>query len=525
MTSLFGKPGRDFTANEVKSAADAVHTCAVEAQKAKDRGRAKTLGGLETELVRALGPTLAAIEAGKAKLTSALDTFDAEPAGRDGLRAAAALKKIGEGADHKTTYAMLKCINKTTWTHVQAIVATLREMSPASWNERTLPRLEQRMPALCAAAIAEVGKEILAIPVSLEGLAPLDATVATFKIQVGESLLPEDLAELDRLTAERREAIDQAALVQAKAQVDAIPVSSESLAALDAAGGDKLAQALTVPRKAELAEHVAARRDAIDQGLLAHAKAEIDAMPVSLDALSTLEFGGGSKVAQALSAPRKAELAQYAAERRKTMANTIVDGAIRHVSTLPGTFDGLVELASYTAQARTNGGRFVGPEALKRFDEAVVTRFEAIEGDAMSDFEKRLDETPETEAGLERLDALIQGSLAEFAKLEPELSKPYGERARERRKDVAEEVEEAMREAAERPLSGQTFAEPDGFLQLEFRSGSCVYMKNGPDLITESKYETDEDKVIIETQFGKIVFERRGATLVGQGTTLKPVEQ
>lgn len=204
MIGLFGKMGRDFTAEEIKSASDIVQACVVEAQKAKDKARARTLGGLNTELVKALGPTLAAIEAGKAKLGVALDAFDADPPGRDGLRASAALRKIGEGADHKATYGTLKGINKTTWTHVQTIVATLREMPPAAWNERTMPRLEQRLPTLRAAALVEVGKELSAVPVALEGLAAIDASLSRFKTEVGESLTPDDLAELDRLATERR---------------------------------------------------------------------------------------------------------------------------------------------------------------------------------------------------------------------------------------------------------------------------------------------------------------------------------
>jgi len=469
MVELFGKSAREFSADEVTAASASVHVCTTAALKARDRAKAKVFGGLENEFKRTLAPTLKAIETGKVKLEAALDKLNADPAGRDTLRAAAALRQVTQGADLNASLNSLQGVDPLIARDVQGMTGVLREVPPAHWNERVTARLAERDAVLREAAVVDVGKEIAAVPATHEGIAALDNAVTKAKTELAGALAPEDLAKVDKLAADHHDTIEQALLVQLKTQVDTMPVSLDSIAALDA-------------------------------------------LPTGPQA-------------QPLNAARKTELAQYTLEKRKTMANSIVDSAVKYVASIPATFDGLVELANYTAQARANGGRFVGQDALQRFDAAVVARYEAIMGDAKSDFEKRLETTPESEIGLETLDAMSKGPLAQLRQLEPEISAPYAEKADARRKEIQEGIDEAAREAQERPLKGQTFGNPDGYFQLEFRSSSRVYMRNGPDLITEHEYDTDDDKVIIETPLGNIVFERRGATLVGQGMTLRTVEK
>lgn len=310
----------------------------------------------------------------------------------------------------------------------------------------------------------------------------------------------------------------------AKAAINATPESPEGLKAIAPALARtkvELANWLPEAELATLDKTAEARRTAIEDGLVAKETARIDAVPANADGLNQLRMAQASPIKGALSPARAAALDGKIAARREEVGKAVTDEQINRLDQFPNTMAGLRELDAF----KNNTGRgleaLAGADAATRFREAATKRATKIGEDAFPAFRKAIVDLPATEEGLGEFEAALEQIKGLVGSLDANVRSRYLDAASKRREEIVAAVAKEDARLAKLPLQGAVFIDPGAGAKLEFSDRTRVYITMFRDQTVEGEYEADGDKIIIRTPRSNDVFKRDGAWLRGAMLNLK----
>lgn len=466
---LYGKPAMKLTQAEVAAIRQGADACEKAASKAKDRTTARTFALFKTEVQKNLGPILAMIEKAEPQLDPAIDKLASYPPSMDMLNVVVSIREFVKTGDDRLVRGNYGGrIDRNMEKDLQAVFTLLRQLPQEVGPQRLPPKIDPLYaPSRDMALKGEIEK-LEAVPMTVGGLRDLDRSLRGAKGTFGKLLAPEELAVLDEAAAKRRTAIHDHLVADGKGKIDAMPANFSTLTMLSRSGPGPYANGLPPERVKDIEAHIAARKEAI--------------------------------------------------------ADAVLQSSIEDLPKFPPTFEGITELANYQQGFRQKAGPLVGPERVQKLDAAVKDRAQEIAKEALPQFRKRVDELPETRAGIAELDRLAHNLVPTIGRIDLHLVNPFSKYAEERRAKLVAAVEAEEKRLASLPLAGQMFASANGDLKLEFRDRSRVYVSIFGEM-QEAKWEQDGNRVIIRLPTANRVLERRGAYLEGDDVRLAPVKK
>jgi hypothetical protein len=503
---LFGQPTLAWSQDDVAQIVKQTGDCANEAKKARNVPDTQALTVLWQSLGHVRG-TLGAIVVNEQRLDQRLKLLIEAESSRPAL----ASVTIVAAAAHEDTAASLQTaaqalkdnsVQVNAWhpvhANAQAMLDLLRSAPTQSW-QRIVPPTEKRAAELQRWAVDDAKVAINATPETLEGLRAMPAALAKIKGDIGKWLPATELAGLDAAAEARRNAVEDALVAKVAASIEAAPASPDTLVQLRA-----LQQAN--PLKAVLSPQRSAALDA-----------KIDA-------------------------------------RRTATGEAVTDAQIKRLDSFPETMAGLQQLDAYKTETSRGIEQFIGPAAATRFREAAGKRASRIGETAFGPFRTALRDLPENEDGLAKLDHALAEMKTPLASLDPALQARYTEASTKRHDEIAAAVKKEDARLAKLPLVGAVYTDPEWSARLEFRDRTRVYaaipsfqdcqmvasgditkgprdlkceIKNVP--LVQSTYEVDGDKVIIRLANpdairgieANYVFVRQGGWLKGERFNFK----
>lgn len=469
---LFGQPTLDWTPDDVAAAIKMAGDCSNEAKRAKRRDDIQALTAVWQSLAQ-VRSTLGSIAATNQKIDQRLKALlEAQPsrptlvslvvvatAARDG--SADALQK-GDKAlrDHSVQINAWHPVHS----QAQAILGLLAD-APAKSRQMLVPAVEKRTAEVRQWVVDDVKASIDATPESPDGLKALGNSVAKTKAELAAWLPSSDLASFDSMAE--------------------------------------------------------ARRNAIEDALLAKEMARIDAAPPNADGLNRLRMAQAGPVKAALSPARVASLDKRMAARHDEIGKAVTDEQIKRLDQFPATMAGLRDLDAFRSNTSNGLQALAGPDFAARFQEAAVKRASKIGEESFGPFRKAIADIPENEQGLATFDAALAEIRGPIGTLDANVRSRYLEAATKRREAIVAAIAKEDARLAKLPLVGAVFADKDAGAKLEFRNKTRVYITVLQDQTAEGEYEVDGDKVIIRTPRSNDVFKRDGAWLRGAMLNLK----
>jgi len=282
----------------------------------------------------------------------------------------------------------------------------------------------------------------------------------------------------------------------------------------------ELAFALDEAQLARVDEAAKARREAIEEALLTGETARVDGAPTTAAGLDQLRQIQQGQVRSVLTPARVAALDGKIAARREVIGNAVADEQIKRLDQFPDTLAGLADLDGFATNTQRGLLALAGPAPAARFQEAATKRAGAIGEAAFKPFRKALDDMPATEEGLGELDRALGEVKGPIDKLAAPLRARYDEAVGKRRKEIVAAVEKENAKLARLPLAGGVYVDPETGAKLEFRNRSRAYLTMFNET-KEGEYEVDGDRVIFRLPTTNIVFTRQGAWIRGGGASLK----
>ncbi len=157
-------------------------------------------------------------------MEAALDPLLALPDSPKLLRALALLRQIEAGNKDALAISQrqISNIGGDGAKAARQIVAEARGLTPEAFAAAAAPRIEIRCQELRSAYLSEAEARLASLPSGPQGLARLDSELMRISDELGDGLSAEDYAHLETLAQERRAAIRQEILDDAKAGIDAL---------------------------------------------------------------------------------------------------------------------------------------------------------------------------------------------------------------------------------------------------------------------------------------------------------------
>ncbi len=472
--TLFGTPALDWTKDDLTAARTALTACARDLAKAKKRDEATAVNKLRDNLMR-IGAVRGRIDAATAKLDTAIKALLDQPATRDQLAAILVVDHARAGGDavEQAKQFMVtidgtgpggvgKGIGSQAHTPMGEALGVLRG-APDGLGDRMYPALAERRDAVVASLTADALAGIAAVPESPDGLAALK-TLRQQDTKLYAGLLPAaEIAKLDAAFVARDGAIQDAVQAKVMKALAAVPADAAGLSTLRAFVAGPVPQALSPARAEAIRAAVAARRDAILDGM--------------------------------------------------------TEAAVARVAAFPADMAGLRALAAFTGEFAAVTATEAGPARVGRFAAAADQRLAEIGAAALPAFETNLAALPNTRDGLSEIDKAAAELQPTLARLPPPVRDRYVAALGTKHAAIDAGVKAEDDRLAALPLAGATYAE--GSTRIEFRSSDHAFVTDGGDTTLDVTYEEAGDRVILHgLPRGNVVLQRQGGQLVGAGMRL-----
>ncbi|MCP5371515.1 MAG: hypothetical protein H6907_07230 [Hyphomicrobiales bacterium] len=322
---------------------------------------------------------------------------------------------------------------------------------------------------------------------------------------------------------ERRTQVHDQVVADTKAQIDAVPANEGGLRGMDRTMKiieSQIGPSLTQADMKVLADAATARRGAIEDAMLADETARVAAVPADANGLQQLRVIQAGPLRKILSPERMAVLDTRVAERRTAIGSVVTDAQIKRLDQFPETMAGLRDLDVFKNQTAGGLAALVGPSASGRFRDAAEKRASVIGEKAFPPFQKALAAMPETDEGLAELERALAEIKGPIAGMAPPIRARYTEAAVKRHDQIAAAVQKADARLAKLPLAGGVFVDRRLNAKMEFRNKERVYVTFVGET-TEAGYEQDGDRLIVRLPQANMVFKRDGAWIRGNDLNLK----
>ena len=435
---LFGKRALDWSAEDVGEADTQIAACSNEARLAGPARtfEAKALQTFRGAAFKQLGSVLQAASDANKRIDDALSALLALPPTPDLLRALAAIGKAqGGAAEMAAANADLAAVPYVPALRpARALWVALRDGLTGS-GERVFPAVAKRLTELRQIVLQEATTALAAQPATPEGREAVDALLAKTRSELRNALAPADLAALDAAAAARRDAIEEGILVDETARIAQVPVDFGGLQALQVIRNGP-GTALSRSRAAAFAHAVDGREGEIVNGIVDTQVALLDGFPASLAGLRDLEVFRQDSVRalEALVRPRYASRFVRAwIARKAALSAAIVDQQVAGLDRVTGTLAGLREIESYRAEVVPTLQAAVGVLDAARLIDAVDARTDALASEALPEFRDTLAAFPANEEGMIAFNATMAGLEPILARLRKPLQEQYAEVARAKR--------------------------------------------------------------------------------------------
>jgi len=509
MVALYGKTGPEFSLDEVAQARQQAKDCRGQVGKTE----AKQLAGLDRVLAKSLGGTLEAIEKAGRQLEAALEALVAAPDGADKLRVLAALKAL-ETWDRDGYRAALRHASRDFSKLADGVARPLASLPQAAVAERVLPVLEPHYGASLAAALDETGQEIDAIEANLRNLQRYEREAEEIVEPLAAALPAEAQAAVAERVAARKEAIEQELVAAEMIELKAAPVAGPTIGRIENAAGGALMRALSPDAAAAFTAELRTRRQEI-------ALALIDGLPADVQGLATLP-----KLAPALAESpaglvgeaERAALQMAATGKQAAAGAAVKEELLSRIAATP------VETGAFAALDRSADEgllRLLAPADAGIVRAAADEKRGEIAEELYTVIEDELDELEDTEKSLQIIDtALLPGISGWPASVAAEKTRFLDAVVTKRNAILA-----AITEEQRGPLEGRTYMDRSGTTKLEFRDDGRAYFTDASGQTIVAPYEEEgEARVLVTLPQATVVLTREGRWLVGGPLQLQRID-
>ena len=324
---------------------------------------------------------------------------------------------------------------------------------------------------------------------------------------------------------ERREALIQSVTKDEIARIDAVPLTLQGLQSLQGLRQDidkDVRLVLPPPAYQQVVDAFDNRRSGIQKSVQAEVVAQIGKAPMNGGGLGMLDQIGNSPVLAMLPPDGVKAIRMQIASRRSAILDGMVQGSIDRLGQFPQTLDGLTQLVSYANNTTPAMTQVAGADRSKRFADAVHARAEAIGTAALPTFTKALDALSEDRPGLLSVNSM-EKQVTDVATVMPAaLADQYANALKARKARITAAVQDVDAKAEALPLVGATYVSIAGKPSIAFRNADHAYVAVSEDTTLDVTYEVDGKKIILHgLPAGNVVLERQGDMLVGAGLHMK----
>ncbi len=515
MIDLYGKPGPDFSPDDVAMARQAAKDCGRQVS-AKDLK--KVLAGLEKEFARGLGPTLEKMAKARVDLDTALEAFAAAPEGVDKLSTIIGLRAMADWDSNAYT-AAVRYLDRDFRKVADQILRAMASLPQEIVAQAVLPSVDPHYDASRDAVLAEVRQQLDALEASEQSLRTFDRDAAKIlqpprRQPLAAILPPDDRAALEADVAARKSAIEQALIAAAEEKFAAMPATAASFRQIENAAGSGLVAVLSPEAKETYKSSLRVRRQSA-------ALAIVDAIPSDMQGLASLpELRKGLHTSPA-GLPSEEDLAaidQAIAAKQAVAGKEIARDLLDRIAQTPVESRAFKALDGYSDQRVL---RLLAPEDADAIQQAADSRRAEVGGDLYPKLAAELAGLSDTEKSLAMIDTVLLPDIDAW----PASAGDHRTRFLQAVVDKRNAILAALTLAEKGPLRGRVYADRSGMTKLEFGDGGRAYVTEGGGQTLVAPYEEeDETRVLVTLPQGTVVFTREGRWLVGGPLQLQRVD-
>lgn len=348
--TLFGAPLLDWSRDDLSGFATAVNDCMKAASRAKRFDAQKQLIELRRVVQFHFSQPGNAVQRARQEVAGNLAALDSLPAGMDKLRLFGLLGRMQELNQQQAVIEVRQPIERLRGdgaTPARLVAAHIHSL-PQAEADAHFAMITRTRDRLVTEVVDGLERQLAQVPGSVEGLAAIEGVLAETRGELAAYAPPARLTSLTEAADRERERVWR----ELEATVAGLPDT--------AAGGSQLAAMRSGPGYPKLSGEDRQRLD-----LLVRA-------------------------------------------RQQQVARAAIQGPIERLRTFPATLEGLRQCVGFARETRAELGRQFAPDARQAFENAYAEVHPALIDAVQDEFERYLEDVPETREGARQIGTLLR---------------------------------------------------------------------------------------------------------------------